>query len=756
MLRSVTRTWARALTAGLLLFAVALPVAGQEPDSAAVGGTVYGRFQGGVRPLAYASVEVIAGSVTITVVADSLGRYEVPGLPPGSVGLLAAHPGHEPVRIGAVLRPNRTLRIDLELQAAPVELRGVDVSTVPRPPEQRSTDRTPMAAPAPTVEVRLLEMGPGVAQAGLLSAVQALPGQDPSDPSDVLFMRGSTTELKLVLLDGVPVFTPFHTAGLLRSFEPSVLSSAELLVGGAPASYDGGLTHILDLQTRAARRDRLHGSASVDMMSVSGALEAPLGSRAGLLLSGRGLHDLGRSPLGRQPYAYRDVLGSFDVDLSSDHHLALTAFDNSESILLEFPAGSSDAMWQNSALSLRYRGQIGSTTLRLSAGGSQYDAELPLRPTPQPDDPIPDAVLATAFTERARVVGELSWGGATAPTRAGLSFEDLNASFSAQSVGQGRRTSRAGSSTVAGVFADGARQVAPGVTVRAGLRADLFGGADLRFGPRAAVLWEVGPTALLSIAAGRYHQVAHAPQGEVDETLTDFANRGVALNGLLPVAEADHVVLTLEQRLGEPVSLGIEGFWKRFRGLEGRADESVLNSGVDLRILSAGPDRAFWLGYGLSWFWSPLDLSGRATDFQGRHLLSAGLSGPIAGRIRGEARLSYGAGLPSTSLPFGSTTLEAASPGSEDHLSGIAPAPANVAAAPEVEPSFLRVDVEFYALFEPVIGGRSWRVRPYLRVLNALDQRDALFYTYQPWRSSELTPLAERSLLPVAGLSFSF
>jgi hypothetical protein len=41
-------------------------------------------------------------------------------------------------------------------------------------------------------------------------------------------------------------------------------------------------------------------------------------------------------------------------------------------------------------------------------------------------------------------------------------------------------------------------------------------------------------------------------------------------------------------------------------------------------------------------------------------------------------------------------------------------------------------------------------------VLNALDRRDALFYTFQPWRDDSLRPLAQRPLLPVMGVSFSF
>jgi hypothetical protein len=73
-----------------------------------------------------------------------------------------------------------------------------------------------------------------------------------------------------------------------------------------------------------------------------------------------------------------------------------------------------------------------------------------------------------------------------------------------------------------------------------------------------------------------------------------------------------------------------------------------------------------------------------------------------------------------------------------------------------LDEEFLRVDLEIQALFEPQWGGRAWRVRPYLRLLNALDRRDALFYTFQAWRPDAVRPLAERPFLPLIGVAFSF
>jgi hypothetical protein len=750
--------------AGVLLALVATGVqpsaswaqASSSSDSATVTGTIRGRFQEGVRVLSYAMVEARTPTGRRVAVADSAGRYVLAGLPAGEVHLRASATGHAPMRLTASVVAGRSITLDLELTAAPLALEGVDVSadsarTLVLEPGGAVSPRTP--APDPGVEMALLEISPSVGEAGMLDAVQALPGNDPSDPSDILFMRGSTTELKLVLLDGIPVFTPFHVAGLMRSFEPTVLRSANLHVGGAPARYDGGLSHILDLRTRPARRDRVRATGSADFLSASVAAESPIGDRAGLIASARSLHDLAEGPLGgERPYGYRDVLVSVDLDPAESHNVRATGFWNEESVLLDFDAGASDAQWSNRALSATYSALLGAARLQVSAGASRYRASLPLQPTQRPGEEAAAPLLASARSDRARVATEVAWG-ETAPLRVGLALEEQAAVFSAQSLGEGGGSRSEGSTTLLGVYMETSRPLRPDVTVRVGLRGDLFSGDDVRLAPRVALFWEFGPDALISVAAGRYHQAGRTPEPQVEETLTEVANREAGSGPLLPIATADHVVVTLTQRLGGAVTLGLDGYWKRFEGLRGEADESILNSGLDLRLQSAGERGSLWLGYGLSWYWSPLDLSGSSNDFAGRHLLSAGVSGELMGPLSGEARLAYGAGLPSTSIPFGSNDVaESTGPGLETLASGNGSVPG----VSPLEASFLRLDVELHAVFEPSWGGRPWRVRPYLRLLNALDRRDALFYTYQPWRSDEVTPLAERPILPVLGVAFSF
>lgn len=733
---------------------------GAPPERGTVSGSVSGRFQSEVRLLGFATVQALAPGYRQSVVADSLGRYALSGLPAGPLQLRFSHPGHEERTLEVLIPAGGSLDVDVELTARPVELSPVQITRNPRIPAPGP--RSPDPDAADRVETVALAGGVGVGVPGLVDAVRSLPGGDPANATDVLFMRGSTTDLKLVLLDGAPVFTPFHVAGLLTSFEPSTLDRATLHVGGAPARYDGGLTYILDLGTRRPSRDSLHASGSVDLLSASMGIDVPLGSRAGVLLSGRSLHNLGDGPLGGvSPYGYSDVLAGVEVEPSDGHLLNARGFWNRESVVLDYgaptqEAGAEGAWWANRSAGLTYSGRWGGWEGDLTVAGAGYDASLPLLPGRTEDNPDPEPLLATAATERLRVVAEVARPGPDGTARVGVSWESQNADYTARALLDGSTPIETlATARAAGAFVDVTRTINPELTIRFGLRADELSGSGggLRLAPRTAITWTLGPAAYVTIAAGRYHQHARATNFEVERVLSDVVNPTAGSPDLLPVATADHVVLSLDQTFGTRTRLGIDGYWKGYSGLLTPADDRIRSSGLDLRLRTSGEAVSAWLGYGLSWFWSGRGFGGNS-DFAGRHLLTAGASGRIFGPVVAAARIAYGAGLPYTAIPFGSSDAELATSAGPDDTRGTVDGTPPLAGG--LDEDFLRVDLEVVASFTPRWRGRTWDLRPYLRILNALDRRDALFYTFQPWRDEAVRPLAQRPLLPVFGIAWTF
>ena len=778
----------RLLLLVLLLLALGIAPSGaaaQTPTAARgeLRGVVRTNDGAGAAPLPNAMVELVVDGVRQAVLTDQAGRYVIRGVPAGMRRVRALHVGHLESQVEVLVPEGVTVAVDLELVREPVRLAALQVMTGPIVlPDVHGRDLRvrPPAWAAGEVALRTLADGTGMAEAGVVQggggSGNGGGGGEP-DPRDVLLMRGSTTDLKLVLLDGAPVYTPFHLGGLMQSFDATTMGGAALHLGGAPARYDGGLSYILDLRTRAPRREGLRGGGALDLMSAQASLEGPLGSRAGVLVAGRALHDGASSVWGGNgsPYGYRDGLFRFDLEPADGHRLGVTAFANRESVFLDLASrlglvGPDAARWGNEAGSLVYQGSAGGTLLDVTAAASRYSAELPIHPTQQEwKAGVRAPTLARGETDRLRFAVDATRpaGDGAGALRFGAAIDRTGVEYGARRLGvaptPGSDASNAG--IVAGGYVDWSVRLGTGVDLRAGLRGDHFSSdGRMRWAPRLALYWNLSDAALLTMAAGRYHQYTRASDAQVEGTMAQVANGldgGTGMltgSGLMPVATADHFVLALDQRLESGVQLGVQGFLKGYSGVPGSGP--LMSSGLDLRVLREGESLTGWLGYSLAWFWAQDEQVGASTaEFTGRHLLSAGLTGRVAGPLGMDLRVAFSDGLPYTTVQLASDEAlgggPRAVPLSTVNQSGEA-ASGNPALAGGPGDGFLRIDAEIHADLVPVWGGRRFALRPYAKVLNALDRRDALFWYFSPWRDPEVEPLAELSLLPIVGLEWRF
>src|SRR5512146_1098275 len=249
------------------------------------------RSQSTGAPLALAVVEVVDGPRALRSVTDSSGMYVLRPVTPGRHIIRATHLDHAPFEVEVLVPPGGDLLVDMSLALRPVVLPAVTAWAR----QGARLDTTAATAPdLSAASMRLMEASPGVAELGLAQAAKGIPGGgDPSNPADVLYVRGGAADLKLVLLDGAPVYAPFHVGGLLAPFEPEVLGSATLYLGGAPARYDGGLSYVMDLRTRAPRRDAAHSSGAMDMVAGRALVDGPLVGPVAYLVAVRGVHGLG-------------------------------------------------------------------------------------------------------------------------------------------------------------------------------------------------------------------------------------------------------------------------------------------------------------------------------------------------------------------------------------------------------------------------------------------------------------------------------
>lgn len=748
------------LVLGLAAWMVAAPLQAQE--TGVIRGAVRSEQTG--EPVPYAVVEVASSPAPLRAIADSLGIYQVRGVPAGRLLVRARALDHSPLEIEVLVPAGREVRVDFGLRLEPVPLAGVVV-------DGRGNDRGVGGGVAGDpgdlgrAVVRSLEATPGVAELGLLELSRVVGnGQEPVDPTDVLYVRGAPADLKRVLLDGAPIYAPFQAGGLLQAFEPEVVRRADLFLGGAPARYDGGLSYLLDLETRAGDRNGFGSSGSVDLLTSKVVVEGPVGPRAGFLLGGRAVHGAGAQWLmnERFPSGYADLLGRADLEIGATGHLRVTGFWNRESVQLhDDPARSvEDAVWGNRAGSLRYRGTLAGREIEATLARGLYSARLPLGNGLQ-------RVMVDGSARQTRMTVDIGAGSERLRVNYGVSYEETELIQRARGAAQGTgyvETSAIGEA--GGAYVDLDWSAAPRVRVRGGLRADLFSSAtSLQFAPRLAVAWAVSERAVLTLAGGRFRQLV---RGGAELRLDSLG----VINGIdhhrspLRAAEATHLLLGIDQFLTERVRLGIEGFYKRFDDIPAEMELTHANaSGIDLWLRAGSSRVTGWVGYSLAWVWTGAT-SATATDlFSGRQLLSLGVTADIGGGGLIGARLGYGAGVPYTAVPStqgmegagtlnGGRTREAAVLGNARELVLETPPIASAPNAPDGP--YLRLDAEISYPVRTRWGGSPITITPYLKVYNALDRRDALFYLADSGASGNPRPVATLPVLPVLGVEWRF
>jgi hypothetical protein len=717
-------------------------------------GMVYGQVRSSAtgEPIRYAVVEVVNARTREPMRAqtDKDGFYYLHNIPEGWRVLRASHIDHAAheaevhVRSGAQL----FLNIILELRPVPLPVVTARVNNLPA-----GTTDTVGARPSElgTASVHVLEATPGVAELGLAEAAREVPGQDPPDPSDVLFVRGSGADLKLVLLNGAPVYAPFQVGGLINALDAEMLRSATLYLGGAPARYDGGLSYVMDLETRSGRPRQAHATMSMDMLAARTVLEGPLGESVSFLASGRAVHGLGATPFVGDPfpYTYGDAIARTDIDLGPDGNVSLTGFWNRERVLLD-SIGAIDqaAQWGNAAGSIRYRTDLAGADALFTVAAGEFSTQLPLGQL--------EPVLTEATSRRTRAAADLVRPLGPVRLHFGASYDRLEIAYRAWRRSAGRDSALMSSQSdgdVAGVYVDADINAGRRLRLRGGLRADVFSiSPATRLAPRLSATLLLTNRSALTVAAGRYRQY-------VRSTAESYPFYGAVPDKdeqpRLHVARASHLVVSLDQNLGDDMSLRLEGFYKTYQGLPSSSGEEADASGLDLWVRRSRGTLTGWFGYSLAWVWSTDRTPFSAQEiFAGRHLVSAGLSGPIPVAGAFDVRVSYGAGLPYTAIPDPETTPPVFSVAPAYSLSAAEPTPASPT---EPNEPYLRLDAQVARTFLADWYGFDFEFTPYLKVINALDRRDAIFYQLdRNSGSNEPRALAGLPVLPIVGMEWKF
>jgi len=111
----------------------------------------------------------------------------------------------------------------------------------------------------------------------LMKSIQLLPGiQSGNEGFSSLYVRGGSTDQNLVLLDGAPIYTPSHMAGIFSIFNENVIDDVALYKNELPARYGGRLSSVLDVGVREGSMKDYTVRGNVGLLASGLMIEGPL------------------------------------------------------------------------------------------------------------------------------------------------------------------------------------------------------------------------------------------------------------------------------------------------------------------------------------------------------------------------------------------------------------------------------------------------------------------------------------------------
>ena len=168
---------------------------------------------------------------------------------------------------------NKDLTLELKKDNSVKEFEGVQVTA-----EQRQR-RTEVLIGTVKLDQKGLERVPSTGgENDIVAAFSITPGVvTTGDQGGQLYVRGGTPIQNKILLDGMTIYTPFHSIGFFSIFETELVKSADIYTGGFDAQYGGRISSIMDITYRDGNNKSFGGKASISPFMGKLVLEGPLG-----------------------------------------------------------------------------------------------------------------------------------------------------------------------------------------------------------------------------------------------------------------------------------------------------------------------------------------------------------------------------------------------------------------------------------------------------------------------------------------------
>ena len=270
------------------------------------------RIKGTIQDLAtrhtLANANIVLCQSRIGTSSDKHGNFElhIPGNKPDT--LMVSFMGYEHKRIPISPHISDSLVLYIDLVQTVLTLNELKVEADRYADEIRSLKMDPGAT---RVRLKELRAVPFTLFPDINRSLQFLPGViSTNELTNELNVRGGNPDQNLTLLDGVPVYYPFHVFGIASAFNPDMVGEVQFSPGGFSARYGNRLSSAMNVRSHSPHK-KLEMSTDISLLTASMTISSRLNNNLECVGSFRkSFYDLlFKGTENAVPYAFYDGFG---------------------------------------------------------------------------------------------------------------------------------------------------------------------------------------------------------------------------------------------------------------------------------------------------------------------------------------------------------------------------------------------------------------------------------------------------------------
>lgn len=228
-------------------------------------------------PLIFTQVNLYSTTDTLQTTTDIEGFFSFPKLEIGEYTLEINDDFYEAVKEKVTIKSNSEI-VNLSYvlgEKAQEELKDV-VITATKTQSKTRTNVSKIEFDQKAVE-RIPSQG---GEADVITAFSVTPGVvTTGDQGGQLYVRGGTPIQNRILLDGMTIYTPFHSIGFFSIFESELIKNVDVYTGGFESKYGGRISSVMDITYRDGNRRKFSGKVSASPFMGKLVLEGPIAKK---------------------------------------------------------------------------------------------------------------------------------------------------------------------------------------------------------------------------------------------------------------------------------------------------------------------------------------------------------------------------------------------------------------------------------------------------------------------------------------------